>query len=59
MRPLGFIGDAQRGGGALGMVERVGDDDRDRLAVETHAVVLQHMQPLADRRDRCTPLCGP
>ena len=49
-RPLGRVGDAQRRGGALGLVERVGDDDRDRLAVEADVVVLQHMQPLADGR---------
>ena len=30
------------------MVERIGDDDRDGLAVEAHLVVLQHVQPLAD-----------
>ena len=49
-RPLGRIGDAQRRGGALGMVERVGDDDRNGLAVEADLIVLQHVQPLADGR---------
>ena len=36
-------------GRAFGIVERLGDDDRDRLAVEAHFIVLQHVQPLADR----------
>ena len=49
---------AQRGGGALGLIERIGDDDRDGLAVEAHLIVLQHVQPLADCRVDRT-LVGP
>ena len=37
-------------GRAFGIVERLGGDDRDGLAVEAHFIVLQHVQPLANCR---------
>ena len=32
------------------LFERLGDHDRDRLAVEAHPIVLEHVQALADGR---------
>ncbi|MCY1240509.1 hypothetical protein D9M72_533620 [compost metagenome] len=42
-----LIGHAERCGGALGVIERVGNDERNRLAIKAHGIVLQHVQPLA------------
>ncbi len=48
--PLGCIADAQRVGGTLRVVERVGHDDCNGLAVEPDLIVLEDMEPLADLR---------
>jgi hypothetical protein len=44
---LGRIAHLQRRGGALGMVDGVGNDDGHRLAVEPHLVVLEDVEALA------------
>jgi hypothetical protein len=49
-RALGRVGNAHQGCRVIGLFERSGDHEGDRLALMAHAVVLQHVQALTDRR---------
>ena len=49
-RDFGRVGDAHQGCRMVGLFERIGDHERDRLALMAHAVVLQHVQALTNVR---------
>ena len=50
------IADPERHSGTFGLIQRLGDDERDRLAEEAHLIVLEHVQPLARRRIDAAPM---
>ncbi len=54
-RCLGLVADADQGGGIAGGLERVGNHQRHRLAVEQHAVVFQRPERMAGQRHRILP----
>ena len=54
---FGRVGDAHQRGRVVRLFERIGDHERDRLALMVHPVVLEHVQAFTDVRVG-TPLCG-
>ena len=57
-RGFGRVGDAHQGCRVVGLFERIGDHEGDRLALMAHPVILEHVQALTDRPGRRWPCAG-